>query len=182
MEGTTVPSVRRKWPASYFEQNSCGSAFLGPKFGTFSLAISRRPHKWIRTSQDFSHLYSMHVPSTRHSVRHGHVPHDAPAPRTPYMAMSVRANQAPIRYDVYAGCFAWLTLAGYVVLPTTFTSLQNAHGLDKTAGGKMVKDVSRNIRLLPLASILCSIGIAGTCWLWWKWRRNYIWLMSRIFL
>ncbi|PSN58926.1 hypothetical protein BS50DRAFT_448460, partial [Corynespora cassiicola Philippines] len=72
-------------------------------------------------------------------------------------------------------------LAGYVVLPTTFTSLQNAHGLDKTAGGKMVKDVGRNIRLLPLASILCCIGTAGTCWLWWKWRRNYIWLMSRIF-
>jgi hypothetical protein len=26
------------------------------------------------------------------------------------------------------------------------------------------------------------VGTVGSCWLWWKWRKNYVWLLSRIFL
>jgi hypothetical protein len=77
---------------------------------------------------------------------------------------------------------SWLTLAGYVVLPNTFTSLGNSSSLDGTAGGKAIQDAVRNVQLLPLAGVLCCLGTAGSCWLWWKWQKNYIWLISRIFL
>jgi hypothetical protein len=107
-------------------------------------------------------------------VDHNNAPSNAPALRTPYMAMSIQANQARKRYDICAGCFAWLTLAGYVVLPNTFTSLKNADSLHTTAGGKLIQGTVRNIQLLPLAGVLCCIGMAGSCWLWWEWRKNYV--------
>ena len=110
------------------------------------------------------------------------VPRSELALQTPYMAMAVQANQAQRRYDICAGICSWLTLAGYVVLPNTFTSLGNSSSLHGTAGGKAIQDAVRNVQLLPLAGVLCCLGTAGSCWLWWKWRKNYIWLISRIFL
>ncbi|KAF3031688.1 hypothetical protein E8E12_000490 [Didymella heteroderae] len=104
------------------------------------------------------------------------------AVQTPYMAMSIQANQMPALYDICAGVFAWITLAGYVVLPNTFTSLQTAHSLDGTVGGKAIQDTVRNVQILPLAGVLCGVGLVGSCSLWWVWRRNYVWLMSRIFM
>ncbi|KAG9197131.1 hypothetical protein G6514_002244 [Epicoccum nigrum] len=96
--------------------------------------------------------------------------------------MAVQANQAQRRYDICAGICSWLTLAGYVLLPNKFTSLGNSSSLDGAAGGKAIQDAVRNVQLLPLAGVLCCLGTAGSCWLWWKWRKNYIWLISRIFL
>jgi hypothetical protein len=29
---------------------------------------------------------------------------------------------------------------------------------------------------------MCGIGIVGTCWLWKKWRKEYVWLTGQIFL
>lgn len=110
------------------------------------------------------------------------VAHTAPASHTPYTAMSVQANLMPMRYEICASFCSWITLAGYVVLPNTFTSLKNADSLGNTASGKAIQDAVRNVELLPFAGVLCCAGAAGSCLLWWKWRRNYIWLTSRIFL
>jgi hypothetical protein len=101
---------------------------------------------------------------------------------TPYMAMSVQATQAPKRQSVYAAGFSWLVLAGFVVLPNTFTSLRDSDHLDSTASGKALQSAVRHVQILPLACVLCCIGTAGSCWLWWRWRRNYVWLTSQIFL
>jgi hypothetical protein len=106
----------------------------------------------------------------------------APALQTPYMVMSVQANLTAMKLDLYAVIFSWLILAGYVVLPNTFTSLQNADSLAATVGGKAIQDAVRNVPLLPFAGLLCCIGAAGSCWLWWLQRRNYVWLVSHIFL
>jgi hypothetical protein len=108
---------------------------------------------------------------------------DASTPSTSmrYMKMSAEANQIAKRYGFCAACCAWITLAGYVVLPSTFTSLKNASGLDSTAGGKIVQDAVENIEMLKLASALCCMGTVGNCFLWYRWRRNYIWLTSHIF-
>lgn len=107
---------------------------------------------------------------------------EEPGTETPYMVMSVKANQARRRYNICAGFFAWLTLAGYVVFPNTFTSLQRSDSLKDSKGGEIIQESVRNVQLLPLAGLLCLIGIAGTFWLWWKWRRNYIWPITRLFL
>lgn len=102
--------------------------------------------------------------------------------QTPYMVMSIRANQARTTFNICAGVLAWLTLAGYVVLPNTFTSIQKSSTLDKSKGGRIIQDTVHNIQLLPFASICCGTGIIGSSWLWWKFRDNYIWLTAHIFL
>jgi hypothetical protein len=109
-------------------------------------------------------------------------PYEAPPTQTPYMVMSVKANQARQRYNICAGFFAWLTLAGYVVFPNTFTSLQSSDSLKGSKEGQIIQETVRNVQLLPLAGLSCLIGIAGTFWLWWMWRTNYVWLITRIFL
>ncbi|KAH7111109.1 hypothetical protein B0J11DRAFT_447671 [Dendryphion nanum] len=108
--------------------------------------------------------------------------HEEPSMQTPYMVMSIKANQAQQRYNIFAGLFAWLTLAGYVVFPNTFTSLRSSDSLSGSKGGQIIQETVRNVQLLPLAGLSCLIGIAGICWLWWRWRRNYVWLIARIFL
>ena len=102
--------------------------------------------------------------------------------QTPYMIMSIQANQARRRYTVSAGIFNWLTLAGYLVLPPTFTSLQSSNALSGSVGGQILQNTVQNVQLLPLAGILCLIGTAGTSWLWYKWRKNYVWLITYIFV
>jgi len=54
-----------------------------------------------------------------------HVPFQT---ETPYMRMAMRANYFQ-RYNIYAVFFAWLPLAAFAVLPTTFTSLKTSDSL-----------------------------------------------------
>jgi hypothetical protein len=128
-----------------------------------------------RVDTDPKHIDPDHVNPKRAAT-------SAPALQTPYMVMSVQANLTAMKLDIYAVIFSWLILAGYVVLPNTFTSLQNADSLAATVGGKAIQDAVRNVPLLPFAGLLCCIGAAGSCWLWWLQRRNYVWLVSHIFL
>ena len=103
-------------------------------------------------------------------------------PATKYMLMSVEANEIGTRYSVLAGVFAWITLAGFITLPNTFTSLGSSNALQNYKGGKIVQDTVRNLPLLPVAGVLCFLGVLGTCWLWKKWRGNYIWLIGHLFM
>ena len=107
-----------------------------------------------------------------------------PPPHTEYMIMSVQANQIQTRYSILAGLFAWITLAGFITLPNTFTTIQTSNSLSGNEGGKMVQETVRNLQLLPFAGIICFIGIIGTCSLWRKkeCRENYIWLIGHLFL
>jgi hypothetical protein len=79
--------------------------------------------------------------------------------------MLIQANQAQKRYDILAAFFAWITLAGYVVLPATFTSIRNTKDLEATAGGRHIQHAVQNIPILPLACVLCCIGLGGSCYL-----------------
>jgi hypothetical protein len=104
-----------------------------------------------------------------------------PARTTRYMKMCADANEVELRYEIGAWLSAWSTLAGYVVLPNTFTSIGNASDLDKIVGGKIVQKAVQNVAVLKTASVMCCIGIMGNCFLWYRWRGNYVWLSSRIF-
>ena len=102
-------------------------------------------------------------------------------PVTDYMKMSVEANEVKAHFNILAGFFAWITLAGFITLPNTFTSLQASEGLAAIKAGEIVQKKVQNIPLLPLAGVLCVSGIAGTGFLCGKFRSNYIWLIARIF-
>jgi hypothetical protein len=110
------------------------------------------------------------------------VPPITSTPQTRYMIMLVQANQVQKRYEFGAAFSAWISLAGYVVLPNTFTSLKNASSLNKTASGKIVQEAVQHVELLKIAFAMCCIGTTGNCVLWYAARTNYVWLNSRIFL
>lgn len=100
---------------------------------------------------------------------------------TPYMVMSVRANHVRMRDNIFASVFSWLTLAGFVTLPNTFTSLRSSHIFDGIQAVEVVQDTVQNAGLLPMAGILCIGGMIGTFWLWWAHRKNYVWLCRQLF-
>jgi hypothetical protein len=95
--------------------------------------------------------------------------------------MSVEAN-APNLDNFRAALYSWITLAGFIVLPATFTSLENSGSLSDSKSGQIVQDVVQNVPLLAIAGLGCLVGTVGSCWLWYKWRDNYVWLLARIFL
>jgi hypothetical protein len=99
-----------------------------------------------------------------------------------YMVMCTQSHQARKRYTIGAALFSWLILAGYLVLPNTFTSLQSSNTLSGSKGGQLLQSTVRNVKLLPFAGVLCLIGVAGISRLWYKWRRNYVWLITYIFM
>jgi hypothetical protein len=102
--------------------------------------------------------------------------------QTPYMVMCIQANEAPRLDNVLAAIYSWVTLAGLIVFPGTFTSLANSDSLGNIKGGLVVQDAIQNIPLLPLAGFCCLTGTIGSCLLWRKWRKNYVWLVRQIFL
>ncbi|EXJ56212.1 uncharacterized protein A1O5_12668 [Cladophialophora psammophila CBS 110553] len=108
--------------------------------------------------------------------------YQAPTMQTPYMVMSLQAIEAPKRDNLLAAVFSWITLAGFIFLPGTFTSLKNSDTLGESKSGQAVQGAVQNIPLLPLAGVCYLVGVIGSYCLWRRWRRNYIWLVGRIFL
>ena len=98
-----------------------------------------------------------------------------------YSKMCVEANDIPKSSNWFTDLSSWLTLAGFVFLPGTFTSVSESQKVAETEVGRDVQKAVVNIPLLPLAGICCLLGSSGTIWMWWKWRDNYIWLTKRIF-
>ncbi|TGO56041.1 hypothetical protein BCON_0083g00340 [Botryotinia convoluta] len=103
---------------------------------------------------------------------------------TNYINMLLQLDSIPQIYNLLAGLFTWLLLAGYMVLPATFTSLQNSRTVasEVSKAGKLVLKAYQNLPLLWIAAILCAIGASGMGWLWWMWKMNYVWILNRIIL
>lgn len=110
---------------------------------------------------------------------HHDLPHEPP--QTRYSVMAVQANNIRTRHNASAAVFSWITLAGFVTLPNTFTSLQTSSSLSESTGGRIAQDTVHNVQLLPFAGVLCCIGLSGTCFLWRKHQGNYIWLVGHLF-
>ncbi|KAM3069105.1 hypothetical protein ACMFMG_010630 [Clarireedia jacksonii] len=103
---------------------------------------------------------------------------------TDYINMYLQLDHIPRIYNLLAGSFTWLLLAGYLVLPATFTSLRTSHSVAQEASkaGTLVLRAYQYLPLLWIAAVLCAIGGMGMSWLWWTWKLNYIWLINRIII
>lgn len=102
---------------------------------------------------------------------------------TRYMEMLLSLDKVPRIHNILASFFGWLVLAGFVVFPGTFTSIEDLSehpGLASEASD--VLDHVQNTPLLIVAAVCCGIGAIGLLYLLFRWRRNYIWLLNRIFL
>ena len=102
--------------------------------------------------------------------------------QTTYSAMCTEAEEIGVLYTISAAVFIWLILAGYLVIPNIFTSLQSSKALSGSKGGQVIQSTVQNVQLLPFAGALCLIGTVGISWLWSRWRRNYVWLIRNIFV
>jgi hypothetical protein len=99
---------------------------------------------------------------------------------TKYVNMLLAIDSIPSLYNILASFFTWILLAGFVLFPGTFTNLQQNNELG--ALGITAVNVIKHLSLYVVAWVCTLIGAAGMSWLWYRWRRNYIWCLNRIFL
>lgn len=84
--------------------------------------------------------------------------------QTRYIRMIVDSDQLPWEYNVIASLAHWVLLAGYLVIPGTFISLQKSDTLkqglinDKTR--KTILKTIQNLPLLATASVFFVISCA----------------------
>jgi hypothetical protein len=99
---------------------------------------------------------------------------------TSYDRMCKDAHNTRRRYNISASFSVWILLAGFLVFPGTFTSLQKA-AVSNEAGltGQVIRDTVR-IPLICFAGICCVIGTGGICIVLKANYQNYEWLMNHI--
>ncbi|KAM3075082.1 hypothetical protein ACMFMG_007460 [Clarireedia jacksonii] len=105
--------------------------------------------------------------------------------QTRYMNMLLSLDDIPRLHNIYVAFFNWILLAGFVIFPGTFTSLSTltpSPSSPTSAAEARILSTIKNIKLLYIASFCCLIGTLGLCFLWFTHRRNFVWLLNKIFL
>ncbi|KAF9044381.1 hypothetical protein BJ165DRAFT_1347319 [Panaeolus papilionaceus] len=103
-----------------------------------------------------------------------------------YVHMVLALDDISVFYNIMAAFFTWILLAGFVLFPGTFANLQSAaaqHNLPTNS--PIVLAAVNSITTLPLfvvASACAGMGIIGMLWLTWRWHKNYIWVLNKIFI
>lgn len=113
-----------------------------------------------------------------------------PTTETKYMQMLLHLDRIPRVYNFLAGVFTWILLASFLIIPGTFTSFKNSdifknieNNDDKSnAVAKAIMESAANVGLLWLSGAFCVIGGTGCLFLWARWRKNYVWLVNKVFL
>ncbi len=107
--------------------------------------------------------------------------------------MLLHLDEIPRLYNILASLGTWIILAGFLVVPGTFTTFKeskafqeadNADGGDD-AGTEVTHAIVHsiaNIGLLWLSGSFCVAGTLVCLWLWLRWRHNYVWLINKIFM
>lgn len=103
------------------------------------------------------------------------------------MEMLLQIDEIPRLHNILSAFFTWILLAGYLVFPATFASLQKSiknenDGEETTVVAEKALHTIKNVGLLWVAGACCIVGALGMTWLWFRWRQNYVWLINRIFL
>jgi hypothetical protein len=101
---------------------------------------------------------------------------------SPYNAMVVESHEIDPWHNIIAAICNWLFLAGFTVFPGTFTALSHTSVLNSSQPGRVIQGALSNPPLLVLGILFCVIGGFGAAWFWWRYRRNYIWLIDRVLL
>lgn len=106
-------------------------------------------------------------------------------------------EEVPRMHNLLSGVFTWILLAGFVVLPGTFSTLEAF----QSKSGEFQK-VLQSIHHLPLCVLFLStrvyssdalsrlviafgcsgLGACGMLLFWWRWAHNYVWVLNSIFV
>jgi hypothetical protein len=106
---------------------------------------------------------------------------------TQYVEMLLQLDTVPRIHNLIAAFSTWILLAGFVIFPGTFTSLRKNPAIADTDASennaeRVLLSAVNNVPLLWFAVACCGIGTLSMALLWLRWRRNYIWLVNKIFL
>ena len=111
-----------------------------------------------------------------------------PSVQTRYMEMLLHLDKIPRLHNIMAAAFTWILLAGFLVVPGTYTKIktsQTFQNADSSSDSGVAHDIVHsiaNIGLLWVSGFLALVGASGCFFLWFRWRQNYVWLINRIFL
>lgn len=112
--------------------------------------------------------------------------HGSESLQTAYTKMIIEFYCTPLRYNVLASTTNWVLLAGYLVIPGTFTSLQKSksleHKLDANDTGKTILYTIQNPPVLGIGCSFLILGALGMSALGWDRRHNYVWLINKMFM
>jgi hypothetical protein len=104
------------------------------------------------------------------------------------MEMLLHLDRIPRLHNILAAGFGWILLAGFLVIPGTFTSFKQTEAYEN-ASGNAASDIANsivnainNVPLVYISAALSGVGALGCISLWYQWRKNYVWLINRIFL
>jgi hypothetical protein len=115
-----------------------------------------------------------------------HCPRDAKEEK--YLRMLKEEDQMDATFNITASAANWALLAGYLVIPGTFASLQTSkeieHVLTSNKTGRVIFHTIQNPPLLGIACLFLVGGIAAMLWLlhFPRLRGNYVWLTNKIFM
>ena len=106
--------------------------------------------------------------------------------QTRYVDMLLDLDNVPRWHNLLASFSTWILLAGFLIVPGTFTSVEKSSMVKEAAKQNAVAhevlEKVKNASLLWIAFSCCLVGVTGLSWLWWRWRSNYVWLINKIFL
>ncbi|KAK4243953.1 hypothetical protein C7999DRAFT_17743 [Corynascus novoguineensis] len=128
------------------------------------------------------------------------------AARTPYMNMLLSLDRIPRMHNILVTFFMWILLVGFVIIPGSFTSDKRKQdgatvelplggggggggGANGGSGGGSSSSSSKKLSLTPANTAALVIGFVcvltgafGSAWLALRWRRNYVWLLNKLYL
>lgn len=111
--------------------------------------------------------------------------------QTRYMNMAMSTERIPRVHNILSNIFAWMILLAFILAPANFCGQvggdEDHHTAadDDDGGGVAQPPAYKPIPSIALLAVSCTIfglGSLGMLWLALCWRRNYIWLMNRIYL
>ncbi|KAE8155560.1 hypothetical protein BDV40DRAFT_310990 [Aspergillus tamarii] len=105
---------------------------------------------------------------------------------TEYVHMLLELDCIHWIYNFLPGFASWILMAGYLVVPGTFTTLQSSHTvkqeLDTNPTKKAVLNTFQNPPLIGISCSLLVIGALTMTYLFFRWKQNYFWLINRLFI
>ena len=102
--------------------------------------------------------------------------------QTQYVDMLLHLDKIPMFHNILAAFFTWVLLAGYIVFPVTFNKIGKGNTESSNSTAAHALATIRNVHWLYVAAVACGVGVLGCLWLWWKYRKNYVWVINRLFV
>lgn len=98
------------------------------------------------------------------------------------MNMAMSTQRIPRTHNILSNLFAWMMLLAFIIAPANFCSPEDAA---RSSQGVDASEAYKRIPSVPLLAVSCTmfgVGTLGMLWLALCWRRNFIWMMNRIYL